>query len=225
MRSYNIVATAGANGSVTPANVWVQYQGSQAMTFTPASGYQVANVTVDGKSLGALTSYTFSNLAADHTLSVTFGVPVPKYTITDSAGANGTITPSATVNQGASQSVTVTPNTGYYVVSVVVDGATVASNLPSGGYSYTFSNVTANHTVSATFGVRYYEIKATAGTNGSITPTDAWALYNTSSAVTITPASGHKVSSVLVDGVSVGAVTSYTFNNISAAHTVQASFL
>jgi hypothetical protein len=224
VRSYHIVATAGANGTVTPADGWALYNTSQAMTFTPASGYQVANVTLDGTSLGAVSSYTFNNLAADHTLSVTFGVKVPTYTITASAGANGTITPSTTVNQGASQSVTVTPNKGYYVVSVAVDGTTVASNLPSGGYSYAFSNVTANHTVTATFGVRYYEIAASAGSNGSVSPPDSWVLYNTPQTVTITPASGYKIASVLVDGVSVGAVSSYTFSNISAAHTLQATF-
>jgi len=225
VRSYHIVATAGANGTITPADSWVGYNTSQAMTFTPASGYQVANVTLDGTSLGAISTYTFNNTAADHTLSVTFGVKVPTYTITASAAANGTITPSTTVNQGASQSFTVTPNTGYYVISVTVDGTTVASNLSSGGYSYAFSNVTANHTISATFGVRYYEIAASAGTNGSVTPNDSWVLYNTPQTVTITPASGHKIASVLVDGVSVGAVSSYTFSNVSAAHTLQATFL
>jgi hypothetical protein len=225
VRSYHIVATAGANGTVTPADSWVVYNTSQAMTFTPASGYQVANVTLDGTSLGAVSSYTFNNTAADHTLSVTFGVKVPTYTITASAAANGTITPSKTVNQGSSQSFTVTPNTGYYVISVTVDGTTVASNLSSGGYSYAFSNVTANHTISATFGVRYYEIAASAGTNGSVTPANTWVLYNTPQTVTITPASGHKIATVLVDGVSIGAVSSYTFSNVSAAHTLQATFL
>jgi hypothetical protein len=224
MRSYNIVATAGANGSVTPANTWVAYQGSQAMTFTPASGYAVTDVKVDGTSVGAVSSYTFSNLAADHTLSVTFGAPVSKYTITASAGANGTITPTASLNGGTSPAFSVTPNTGYYVVSVVVDGTTVASNLPSGGYSYTFSNLAANHTISATFAVRYYNLVATAGANGAITPTSSWALYNTSQAITITPNSGHKVADVKVDGVSVGAVSSYTFSNVSATHTIAATF-
>jgi hypothetical protein len=225
VRSYHIVATAGTNGSVTPADSWVQYQGSQAMTFTPASGYQVADVKVDGTSVGAVNSYTFSNLAADHTLAVSFGVPVPNYTITASAGANGTITPTATIPSGSSRTFSVTPNTGYYVVSVVVDGTTVASNVPSGGYNYAFSNVTGNHTISATFGVRYYNITATAGSNGSITPADSWVLYNTNQVIAITPNSGHKIADVKVDGVSVGAVSSYTFSGVAAPHTIQASFL
>jgi hypothetical protein len=226
VRSYNIVATAGANGSVTPANSWVAYQGSQAMTFTPSSGYAVTDVKVDGTSVGAVTSYTFSNLAADHTLSVTFGVPVPKYTVTASAGAGGTISPTLTANAGTSPVFTVTPNTGYYVASVVVDGSTVASNIALGAkYSYTFSNLAANHTVSATFATRSYNIVASAGTGGSITPTNTWMLYNSSQTITITPDSGKKIASVLVDGISVGAVSSYTFSSISADHTLQATFL
>ena len=225
MRSYNIVATAGANGSVTPANSWVAYQGSQAMTFTPASGYAVTDVKVDGTSVGAPSSYSFSNVAADHTLSVSFGAPTPKYTITASAGTNGAITPTATLAGGTSPVFTVTPNTGYYVVSVTVDGTAVASNLPSGGYSYTFSNLAANHTIAATFAVRYYNLVATAGANGSVTPGSTWVIYNTSQPITITPNSGYKVADVKVDGVSVGAVTSYTFNNVSAAHTIAATFM
>jgi hypothetical protein len=225
VRSYHITATAGTNGSATPADTWVVYQGSQAMSFTPASGYQVSNVTVDGTSLGAVSSYSFNNVSADHTLSVTFGVATPKYTITSSAGANGTITPTATVNGGTSPAFTVTPNTGYYVIGVVVDGTTVASNIPSGGYTYTFSNLAANHTISATFGIRYYNLAATAGTGGSVTPGNSWVLYNSTQTVTVTPNSGYKIADVKVDGTSVGAVSSYTFKGISDSHTVQATFM
>ncbi|GFO69659.1 hypothetical protein GMLC_32380 [Geomonas limicola] len=224
VRSYHLVSTAGTGGSVTPADAWVQYQGSQAIAITPATGYQVADVQVDGKSAGAVSSYTFSSLNADHTLNATFA---QGYTITASAGSNGSITPAGATaaSAGSSKTYTITPNTGYYVSSVVVDGTTVASNIPSGGYSYTFSNLAGNHTISATFGIRYYNIVATAGTGGTITPGNTWALYNSSQTVTITPASGKKIASVTVDGVSVGAVPSYTFTNISQGHTVQASFL
>jgi len=222
-RSYNIVATAGTGGTVTPASSWVAYQGSQTLTFTPSSGYQVASVTVDGTSVGAVSSYTFSNVSADHTVSVTFG---SNYTVTASAGSNGSITPSASLAAGSSPTYKVTPNAGYYVVSVVVDGTTVASNIAGGvGYSYTFSNLAANHTISATFAMRSYNIVASAGSNGSVTPGNTWIPYQGAQTVSITPSKGHKIVNVTVDGVSVGAVSSYTFNNISADHTLAATFL
>jgi hypothetical protein len=70
------------------------------------------------------------------------------YTITASAGANGSISPSGSVvvNQGASQSFTISPAGGYTVSTVTVDGASVGAVT-----GYTFTNVQANHTISAAF--------------------------------------------------------------------------
>lgn len=74
-------------------------------------------------------------------------VQVVTYTITTNAGTNGTISPtSATVNAGDSQTFTITPDTGYHVEDVLVDGITVG---PVAEYS--FSNVTSNHNISASF--------------------------------------------------------------------------
>lgn len=70
------------------------------------------------------------------------------YTITASAGLNGSISPSGsvTVNQGSDKSFTITPDTGYSIDDVLVDGSSVGAVS-----SYTFTNVTQNHTISATF--------------------------------------------------------------------------
>ena len=91
-------------------------------------------------------SYTFSNVQTNHTISAAFSAIT--YTITASAGANGAITPSGGVSvaQGASQAFTITPNTGYAVSGVTVDGASVGAVA-----SYTFNNVVANHSISAAF--------------------------------------------------------------------------
>jgi hypothetical protein len=70
------------------------------------------------------------------------------FTITASAGSGGSISPSGSVgvNQGANQSFTITPNSGFTVSSVTVDGGNQGAIT-----SFTFSNVQANHTISATF--------------------------------------------------------------------------
>jgi len=69
-----------------------------------------------------------------------------------------------------------------------------------------------------------YSITATAGPNGTITPASALAAEGTNRTFTITPDEGYVVDDVLVDGVSVGARTSYTFFNIQATHTIRATF-
>src|SRR5207249_5408827 len=126
------------------------------------------DVTVDGVSVGAVTSYTFSNVTADHTIAATFAITT--HTVTASAGANGAIGPSGavSVNDGDSQTFTVTPDAHYHVADVLVDGVSVGAV-----NSYTFSNVVVSHTIAASFAVDTYTITASAGTGGSITPDGA----------------------------------------------------
>ena len=70
---YTIKATAGTGGSISPSgNVSVREGGDQTFTITPDKGYAVANVKIDGKSIGAVKSYTFENVRRTHTIEVIF---------------------------------------------------------------------------------------------------------------------------------------------------------
>ena len=70
---YTIKATAGAGGSISPSgNVSVREGRDQIFTITPDKGYAVANVKIDGKSIGAVKSYTFENVSRTHTIEVIF---------------------------------------------------------------------------------------------------------------------------------------------------------
>ena len=71
--NYTIKATAGAGGSISPSgNVSVREGGDQTFTITPGKGYAVANVKIDGKSIGAVKSYTFENVSSPHTIEAIF---------------------------------------------------------------------------------------------------------------------------------------------------------
>lgn len=72
----------------------------------------------------------------------------------------------------------------------------------------------------------YHTIKATAGANGSISPS-GWTSIREGwdQTFTITPDKGYAVAKVLVDGKSVGTVTSYTFKNVTKDHTIEAVFM
>ncbi|MCX6345300.1 MAG: hypothetical protein NT018_09550 [Armatimonadetes bacterium] len=224
--TFTITASAGANGSITPSGAVVVNQGSnQTFNITPNAGYAIAQVTVDGANQGAIATYTFSNVQTTHTISATF-VALPTYTITASAGANGTISPTGAVSvtQGNNKTFTFTPDTGYVVDQVTIDGgAPVAA-----GASYTFTNVTANgHTIAITFKpAPTFTITASSDANGTISPTGAVIVtQGNNQTFTMTANSGYRVSRVLVDGVSVGAVTTYTFSNVIVAHTISAEFI
>ncbi len=69
---YAISVVNGENGSISPSGSSLSYGSSKTFTITPNSGYSVDQVEVDGANLGAITSYTFTDIASNHTISATF---------------------------------------------------------------------------------------------------------------------------------------------------------
>ena len=98
--------------------------------------------------------------------NITISAPSPiTHQITASAGINGRISPSGNliVDNGANQAFTIIPNNSYHVLDVLVDGATVGAVT-----SYTLTNVTQNHTISATFSLNNQPPIANAGPNQTV---------------------------------------------------------
>ncbi len=146
------------------------------------------------------------------------------FTITSSAGSGGTISPLGVTNvaQGSSQSYTITPNLGYDVATLTIDGSPTATST-----SYSFNNVQTNHTIAVTFiqVTPTYTIISTAATNGAINPLGTTVfLQGASQTYTITPTLGYVVETLVVDSVSIATSTSHTFTNITANHTIDATF-
>jgi hypothetical protein len=70
-----IIASAGSNGSISPSGVsYVKYGDSLKYTITPDTGYRVDSVLVDNEFVGSMTSYTFTNVTSNHTISASFAV-------------------------------------------------------------------------------------------------------------------------------------------------------
>jgi len=216
-----ITASAGAGGSISPSGtVAVTYGGSQTFTITPDPCYSIADVLVDGVSVGAVSSYTFTNVVTNHTIAASFALT--NYTITASASSGGSISPSGAVavGCGADQSFAIAANSCNHIADVLVDGVSVGAVS-----SYTFTNVQANHTIAASFAGDTYTILASAGAGGSIAPSGAVTVNcGADQAFAITADACYSIADVLVDGASVGAVASYTFTNVQANHTIAASF-
>ena len=216
----NASASTATNGTSIITSVTVAKGSSQVFSITPDIGYTVSTVKVDGVAVGALTSYTFSNVTANHTLEATFAVS--SYSLTATAGTGGSISPAgiAALSSGGSKIYNITPTTGYKLVDVKVDGVSVGAVT-----TYTFTNVTANHTIAASFSAITYSVTASSSTGGSITPVGTAIISSGASKIyTITPTTGYKIATIKVDGVTVGAVATYTFNNIIANHTIAATF-
>jgi SpoU rRNA methylase family enzyme len=225
---YTINASASVGGTITPDGATlVAHNGSQTYTISANAGYHVAGVYVDGASVGAVNSYNFTNVTADHQIYAAF--EANEFTVTVNQPLHGTITPgTTTVPAGATPAFVITPDLGYEVTQITVNGSNVAlANVPNvnGTYTYTFAAVNANQTITATMTAKTFTINATAGANGSITPNGSTTVaYGASKSYTITPNAGYEVNNVTVDGMNMGAITSYTFTNVTANHTINATF-
>jgi cell division septation protein DedD len=215
-----IIASAGDGGSISPIGaVSAAFDSNQTFTITPNTGYNIADVSVDGSSVGPVSSYSFTNVQDDHTIAASFAIDT--FNITASAGDGGSISPngSVSVNYGDSQSFTITPNTGYNIVDVSVDGSSVGPV-----NTYTFINVQATHTITATFAINTFTLAATQGDHGTIAPDSNTVNYDDSQTFTITPDTSYHIASLTVDGSTVAVASTYTFSNIQAPHTISATF-
>lgn len=216
-------------------NVW----SNPAVTVLPGTGYYecgstatfnfqpsdpdicayISDVIIDGISQGPITSYTFTNISGPHTIAAYMDTRV--YTVTVNQGINGIISPGTeTLNCGVDATYTITPDPCYQVADVVDNGVSMGALS-----SYTISPLIAPHTITAVFSPITYTITVTAGANGSITPGTGSVNCGSNASYTITPDPGYNVEDVVVDGVSQGAIGSYTFTNVQTTHTISASFV
>jgi hypothetical protein len=225
LRSYAVTASAGTGGTISPSgNVNVTYGSNQAYAITPNSGYAISSVTVDGAPVGAITSYTFTNVMANHTIAATF-IPSSNYTLTITKSGTGTGT------------VTTSPaGTNFAAGTVVTITATADASSTFTGWSGSYSGTeqtlqgpmpNSNLNLVATFSLKSsYTVTASAGMGGTISPSGSIsAVDGSSKSFTITPKSRYKVRYVLIDGSNYGALTSYTFANVKANHTIKAYFI
>jgi|GEM_PF-1307641 len=215
---YIISSLAGDNGSITPTGVnKVDENSNLSFNIVPDNHYDILDVIVDGTSIGPVTTYTFSNIQADHTISATF--IIEKFILTYTAGSHGSLSGDLLqiVNYGENgTAVTAIADSGYSFSSWTDN---IASN------PRTETNVNRNISVSAVFSMNIYVIDAFAGEGGSITPHGETSKdYNSSQSYQIEADEGYQIKDVLVDGSSVGNVDIYQFINISNNHTIEASF-
>ena len=226
-QTFTITPLPGANGWIgPPVPQSVPAGGSVLFTIGAFEGYHIADVLVDEVSVGVRTTYEFTNVQADHTISATFEADTERtFTITPTAGAHGWIGPPLpqSVAAGGSVLFTIGAFEGYHIADVLVDEVSVGART-----SYEFTNVQADHTISASFEAdteRTFTITPLPGAHGWIGPPLPQSVAAGGSVLfTIGAVDGYHIADVLVDEVSVGARTSYEFTNVQADHTISATF-
>ncbi len=229
--TYAITATAGTGGTITPSGtVTVKHGASQTFTIKPNTNYDVSNVLVDGNSVGDMTTYPFTNVTANHSISASFTMNTFNLTVTKAGTGTGTVTSSpAGINCGPACMAAY--NAGTVVTLTVSPNASSTFTGWSGGCTGTGTctlTMDAEKTVTATFTLKTYAITATAGTGGTITPSGTVTVnHGANQTFTITPDLNYSVSDVLIDrssGSSVGPVLTYIFTNVTTSHAISVSF-
>jgi hypothetical protein len=220
-KGYTITASAGPGGDINPSGSMAVSAGTDlSLSISANSGYQIADIKVDNSSVGVRSTYRFSNITSNHTISATFRRIA--YTITANAGSGGSISPKGTVsvNNGSDQIFTIIPAKGYKVKDVKVDNSSVGLV-----DKYTFTDVTSNHTISAEYSQITYNLRSSAGQGGTISPAGIVTITDgNDQSYAITPDKGYQIEDVLVDNVSVGIVSTYSFTDIGDNHTITAVF-
>ena len=154
----------------------------------------------------------------------------PTYTVTLN-GVNSDATGAGNYAVGVTVNIYAGTKSGYSFNGWTSDNVTI-TNANNKNASFTMPakdvTVTANWTKNSSGGTGhiYYTIKATAGEGGKITPSgNATVLYGRNKTFTITPDNGYAIADVKIDGQSIGAVKTYTFERVRGDHTIEAVFM
>ena len=233
-----ITSTAGEHGTISPSGAVVYSLGSSASyVISPETGYKIKKILVDGVEIvvtaadGAAQSYEFVDIQKDHTISAEFEQRMFKITVV--CGGNGKIEPSTTKDYayGSEVAFVITPNDGYVIKDVLIDGVSNAKAKENA--KYTFSNLRANHKIEVSFEVVTFTIVSSVGEGGTMSPNQITTIKNwgENHSVTYTPNNKFVISTIVVDGqalnlsgVDVSKPYTYTFSKITANHVISCQF-
>ena len=252
--TYTLSITASGNGSASYSGTTIRSKtssftlnaGSSAtITFSPDNGYRIKSVKVNNTTVSVSNNqYTISSINSNTTVSVEFeAVPVTTYTLTITARGNGTAvygretirfnTSTFSLSPGTSATISFTPDDGYRIKYVKVNGSTVSVS----NNQYTVSNINQDTTVEVSFEeipTTTYTLSITVSGNGSASysgttirsKTSTFTVSAGSSAmITFSPDNGYRIKSVKVNNSTVSVSNNqYTVSSINANTTVSVEF-
>ena len=242
---YTVTVTSDANGTANADKTSAVAGETVTLTATPNSGYvfdKWDDKTPASLTIGADGKFTMPS--ANVSVKATFTPAAPIGT-----ASTPTFTPNGVSGFTGTQSVKISCTTVGATIHYTTDGTEPTASSPVYSAELSLTSTTTVKAIAVKAGMNnsaiatatftkysggggggwyytYYTIKATAGTNGSISPSgwtsvrDGW-----DQTFTITPDKGYAVAKVLVDGKSVGSVKSYTFKNVTKDHTIEAIFM
>ena len=254
--TYTLSITASGYGSVLydgtsirnrTSSFTVTEGTSATISFSPDDGYRIKNVWLNNSAVSVSNNrYTISSISRNTTLEVEFeAIPPTTYTLSITASGYGSAsydgtsirnrTSSFTVNEGTSATITFSPDNGYRIKNVKVNGSTVSVS----NNQYTISSINRYTTVEVEFEaipLTTYTLSITASGNGTASydgtdirsKTSAFTITEgTNAIIMFTPDNGYRIKSVKLNGSDVTSYVSnnsYTISNITKNTSLEVEF-
>ena len=236
-----LIITTGTGGMTTLPGYGMTWNGGTTSTYNingsatlsfniiPNNGYGIDTVYINGVDQGVPQGQITTFITPPFTFSVGTSTTLTSsfkryYTVTSSVnGTGGSISPPGAISvlSGGALTLNIDPESNYKIFSITDNGVNVGNTSPR-----SITNITNDHTVIATF-APVFHIQAIAGPNGTISPIgDTVVDSGTNRNFSMTANLGYRVDTVTIDGVLLAdPVTSYTFTNVTAAHTIEVTFV
>jgi hypothetical protein len=132
----------------------------------------------------------------------------------------GFIDDSSWIMAGRSHTVGIVAKEGYYISNVIVDGIVIGPV-----NTYTFDNISSNHSIHAEFDLITFTLSGSVGKNGMIMPEgEIRVVPGTDVQFSFFPTEGYYIKDVFIDGISIGSPSSYVFSSVNASRTIHVTF-
>lgn len=221
-KTYNISSVTSSNGSVSFGGATTVQAGEQVtIDAAPDIGYEVVSMTVNGVDVtDQLVDNSFMTDDTWYGLNVVVIFQKQKFVIETSCNEGGSISPTVEVEYNNDVTVAFTPEEGYFIQEVYVDGEIIENP----GLDYYFKDIRDSHTVEVTYALITCEVKLEVGENGYATEEEV-VDYGGSYELECFPDGGYQVDKVMVNGYPVNLrKNKYTVSNIKKDCLITVSF-
>ncbi len=213
----------GDAGSVTKSAT-VSYGGKMTITAKANSGYKFEGFAENKKTISTASSLELNNITEDRHITAVFSRDTCRVDVSVSPQDTGKYEGAGKYNKGSKVELRAKAYDGYEFAGWSINGQIVSKDA-----KYTIEKIKNDVNVVANFikknATTYKLVSGIATSGGSIVPSGDYVVQEGGSVTyNIVPQADYKITSVIIDGKNIGAVSSYTFNNVKGGHTITAAF-
>ncbi len=213
-----------SNGGTITGSTSIECGGKITITAKANSGYRFDGFVEDNKTISTSSSIELSNVTSDRNITAIFNRETCNVNVSVSPQDTGKYEGAGTYNKGSRIELRASAYDGYEFCGWTINGQMVSRDS-----KYVIDNIQNDVSVIANFMKKsaptFKLVSAITNEGGSITPSGDYTVAQGGSVTyNIVPQNEYNITAVMVDGKNIGAVSTYTFNNIQGGHTITATF-